>query len=84
MISYYEQLIRDYPLVSIEDPLSEDEWDSWSQLVSEVGDRVQIVGDDLFVTNRRVWPGGASRPRPPTRCWSSSTRSARSPRRSTR
>lgn len=51
MISYYEQLIRDYPLVSIEDPLSEDEWDSWAQLVSEVGDRVQIVGDDLFVTN---------------------------------
>jgi enolase len=51
MIAYYEQLVRDYPLVSIEDPLSEDEWDSWSQLVSEVGDRVQIVGDDLFVTN---------------------------------
>ncbi|GCE75600.1 phosphopyruvate hydratase [Cellulomonas biazotea] len=51
MIAYYEQLIRDYPLVSIEDPLSEDEWASWSQLVSEVGDRVQIVGDDLFVTN---------------------------------
>ncbi|GEK21299.1 phosphopyruvate hydratase [Cellulomonas xylanilytica] len=51
MITYYEQLVRDYPLVSVEDPLSEDEWESWSQLVSEVGDRVQIVGDDLFVTN---------------------------------
>ncbi|NMF30264.1 phosphopyruvate hydratase [Cellulosimicrobium aquatile] len=51
MIAYYEQLVRDYPLVSIEDPLSEDEWDSWSQLVAEVGDKVQIVGDDLFVTN---------------------------------
>ncbi|WP_069387272.1 phosphopyruvate hydratase [Cellulosimicrobium cellulans] len=51
MIAYYEQLVRDYPLVSIEDPLSEDEWDSWSQLVSAVGDKVQIVGDDLFVTN---------------------------------
>ncbi|MBN0042195.1 phosphopyruvate hydratase [Cellulosimicrobium cellulans] len=51
MIAYYEQLVRDYPLVSIEDPLSEDEWDSWAQLVSEVGDKVQIVGDDLFVTN---------------------------------
>ena len=51
MVAYYEQLVRDYPLVSIEDPLSEDEWDSWSHLVSEVGDRVQIVGDDLFVTN---------------------------------
>jgi len=51
LIAYYEQLVRDYPLVSIEDPLSEDEWDSWSQLVSVVGDKVQIVGDDLFVTN---------------------------------
>jgi len=51
MIAYYEQLVTDYPLVSIEDPLSEDEWDSWAQLVSEVGGKVQIVGDDLFVTN---------------------------------
>ncbi len=51
MIAYYAQLVADYPLVSIEDPLSEDEWGSWSQLVSEVGDKVQIVGDDLFVTN---------------------------------
>ncbi|MEN0130486.1 MAG: phosphopyruvate hydratase [Brevundimonas sp.] len=51
MIAYYEQLVRDYPLVSIEDPLSEDEWADWSQLVAEVGNRVQIVGDDLFVTN---------------------------------
>src|SRR5699024_2733609 len=51
MVSYYSQLVADYPLVSIEDPLSEDEWDSWSQLVAAVGDRTQIVGDDLFVTN---------------------------------
>ncbi|WP_448071250.1 phosphopyruvate hydratase [Georgenia yuyongxinii] len=51
LIAYYAQLVADYPLVSIEDPLSEDEWDSWAQLVAEVGDRVQIVGDDLFVTN---------------------------------
>ncbi|PFG38813.1 enolase [Georgenia soli] len=51
MVAYYAQLVADYPLVSIEDPLSEDEWDSWAQLVSEVGSRVQIVGDDLFVTN---------------------------------
>ncbi|GAB2969448.1 MAG TPA: phosphopyruvate hydratase [Actinotalea caeni] len=51
MIAYYGQLVADYPLVSIEDPLSEDEWDSWAQLVAEVGDKVQIVGDDLFVTN---------------------------------
>jgi len=51
MIAFYEQLVADYPLVSIEDPLSEDEWDSWSELVGKVGNKVQIVGDDLFVTN---------------------------------
>lgn len=51
MIAYYEKLVADYPLVSVEDPLSEDEWDSWAQLVSDIGSRVQIVGDDLFVTN---------------------------------
>ncbi|MFO7244673.1 MAG: phosphopyruvate hydratase [Actinomycetes bacterium] len=51
LIAYYEKLVADYPLVSIEDPLSEDEWDSWAELVSAVGDKVQIVGDDLFVTN---------------------------------
>ncbi|WP_062461760.1 phosphopyruvate hydratase [Demequina soli] len=51
MIAFYEGLVNDYPLVSIEDPLSEDEWDSWAGLVSKVGDKTQIVGDDLFVTN---------------------------------
>ena len=51
MSAYYEQLVADYPLVSIEDPLSEDEWEGWSHLVSTIGDKVQIVGDDLFVTN---------------------------------
>lgn len=51
MVAYYGQLVADYPLVSIEDPLSEDEWGSWSELVANVGDKVQIVGDDLFVTN---------------------------------
>ena len=51
MVSYYEKLISDYPLVSIEDPLSEDEWDAWKSLTAEIGSRVQLVGDDLFVTN---------------------------------
>lgn len=51
MVAFYEQLVTDYPLVSIEDPLSEDEWGTWSELVGKVGDKVQIVGDDLFVTN---------------------------------
>ena len=51
MVDYYEKLITDYPLVSIEDPLSEDEWNAWKALTDAIGDRVQIVGDDLFVTN---------------------------------
>ncbi|MGH8967476.1 MAG: phosphopyruvate hydratase, partial [Actinomycetes bacterium] len=51
MIKLYESMIANYPIVSIEDPLSEDEWGAWSQFVSEVGDKVQVVGDDLFVTN---------------------------------
>jgi enolase len=51
MVAFYEQLVADYPLVSIEDPLSEDEWGTWTELVGKVGDKVQIVGDDLFVTN---------------------------------
>ncbi|WP_083663244.1 phosphopyruvate hydratase [Actinomyces mediterranea] len=51
MVSYYEKLISDYPLVSIEDPLSEDEWDAWKALTTQIGSSVQLVGDDLFVTN---------------------------------
>ena len=51
MIEYYEKLVADYPLVSIEDPLSEDDWQAWSALMQRLGDKVQIVGDDLFVTN---------------------------------
>jgi enolase len=51
MIEFYAGLVADYPLVSIEDPLSEDEWASWAKLVEAVGDKTQIVGDDLFVTN---------------------------------
>jgi enolase len=51
MIDYYEQLLEDYPLVSIEDPLDEEDWDGWKALTDRLGSRVQIVGDDLFVTN---------------------------------
>ena len=51
MVDYYEKLITDFPIVSIEDPLSEDEWDDWKALTDRIGDRVQIVGDDFFVTN---------------------------------
>jgi enolase len=51
MISYYKGLVDSYPLVSIEDPLSEDDWDGWAEITNELGGRVQLVGDDLFVTN---------------------------------
>ncbi len=51
MSAYYEELVRDYPLVSIEDPLDENDWDGWVALTASLGDKVQLVGDDLFVTN---------------------------------
>ena len=53
LIDYYEELISMYPLVSIEDGLSEDDWDGWQQMTKQIGGRVQLVGDDLFVTNTR-------------------------------
>lgn len=51
MAAFYADLLGAYPLVSIEDPLSEDDWDGWVALTTAIGDRVQLVGDDLFVTN---------------------------------
>ena len=51
MISYYKSLVDSYPLVSIEDPLSEDDWAGWIQITKDLGSQVQLVGDDLFVTN---------------------------------
>ncbi len=51
MPAFWESLVSRYPIVSIEDALAEDDWDAWARLTSEVGERVQLVGDDLFVTN---------------------------------
>nr|WP_228454547.1 phosphopyruvate hydratase [Streptomyces alkaliphilus] len=51
MTDYYAELVDAYPLVSIEDPLFEDDWDGWAKITSRLGERVQLVGDDLFVTN---------------------------------
>tara|TARA_Y100000739_G_C20591760_1_gene458270 strand:+ start:703 stop:1980 length:1278 start_codon:yes stop_codon:yes gene_type:complete len=48
---YYQKLIDKYPIISIEDPLDEDDWDGWAMLTNLIGDKVQLVGDDLFVTN---------------------------------
>jgi enolase len=52
MIAFLSGLVARFPIVSLEDPLGEDEWAAWEQLTARVGDRVQLVGDDLFVTNR--------------------------------
>ncbi|MDO5697724.1 MAG: phosphopyruvate hydratase [Dermatophilus congolensis] len=51
MVEYYAGLVAKYPLVSIEDPLNEDDWDGWKAMTDKLGDKVQLVGDDLFVTN---------------------------------
>jgi enolase len=51
LIEYYEKLVANYPLVSIEDPLNEEDWDGWKVITDVLGDKVQLVGDDLFVTN---------------------------------
>ncbi|WP_040782578.1 phosphopyruvate hydratase [Nocardia pneumoniae] len=51
MAQFYAELLAGYPLVSIEDPLSEDDWDGWVALTDQIGDKIQLVGDDLFVTN---------------------------------
>jgi enolase len=51
MIAYYKELVDSYPLVSIEDPLNEEDWAGWTEMTKVLGSRVQIVGDDLFVTN---------------------------------
>ncbi len=58
MIAYYEKLIERYPIVSIEDGLAEDDWDGWAELTNRIGDKVQLVGDDLFVTNTKRLDAG--------------------------
>ena len=50
-INYYKKLVNKYPIKSIEDPFAENDWNAWTKLTSEIGKNVQIVGDDLFVTN---------------------------------
>lgn len=51
LISYYEMLVEKYPIISIEDGLAEDDWDGWAKLTEKLGKKIQLVGDDLFVTN---------------------------------
>ncbi len=54
MVEYYEGLAADFPLVSVEDGLAEDDWEGWAHMTERLGDRVQLVGDDIFVTNERM------------------------------
>lgn len=53
MIAYYERLIENYPIISIEDGLGEEDWDGWKMLTAALGKKIQLVGDDLFVTNTK-------------------------------
>lgn len=60
MINFWEKLITNAPIFSIEDPLSENDWDSWRALTESIGQKVQLVGDDLFVTNTKIFEKGIS------------------------
>jgi enolase len=62
MLAYYSDLVASYPIVSIEDPMNEEDWEGWAAMTAALGDRVQLVGDDLFVTNvERLGRGIAER-----------------------
>jgi enolase len=61
MVEYWSRLVATYPIVSLEDGMAEDDWDGWAALTAAVGDRVQLVGDDLFVTNARRLRQGIER-----------------------
>jgi enolase len=58
MVKFYENLVSKYPIVSIEDGLSEDDWDGWKILTKRLGKKVQLVGDDIFVTNPKILAEG--------------------------
>ncbi|GAB1402812.1 hypothetical protein MASR1M68_17230 [Elusimicrobiota bacterium] len=58
MVSYYKKLVSNYPIVSIEDGLAENDWNGWQILTKELGKKVQLVGDDIFVTNKKILAEG--------------------------
>jgi enolase len=58
LIEYYEELVEEYPIISIEDPLDENDWQGFTQLTKKLGNKIQIVGDDLFVTNKKYLQKG--------------------------
>ena len=61
MIEYYSELCKSYPIVSIEDGLAEDDWEGWEEMTRKMGKQVQIVGDDIFVTNVKLFSAGIER-----------------------
>lgn len=60
MKNVYKSFVSDYPIVSIEDPFDQDDWEHYSKLTGEIGEQVQIVGDDLLVTNPKVFVSSSS------------------------
>jgi enolase len=54
MISYYETLVSEYPIISLEDPLAEEDWEGWKTITEKLGNKIQIIGDDIFVTNPNI------------------------------
>ncbi len=58
MVAFYSALVEKYPIISIEDGLAENDWDGWKLLTDQLGDKIQIVGDDIFVTNTRIFKEG--------------------------
>jgi enolase len=58
LVDYYEELLRDFPIVSLEDGMAEDDWEGWALLTSRLGSRVRLVGDDVFVTNPELLKKG--------------------------
>lgn len=58
MVAFYEDLVSRYPIISIEDGMAENDWDGWKLMTEKLGDKIQIVGDDLFVTNTRILKEG--------------------------
>ena len=58
MVRYWAKWVNDYPIVSLEDGLSENDWEGWALLTKELGGKIQLVGDDIFVTNIEIFAGG--------------------------
>jgi enolase len=61
MVRLYEKLVKDYPIISIEDGMAENDWDGWKMITDALGKKVQLVGDDLFVTNTEILQKGIDR-----------------------